>query len=124
MAPIRGSGRSSFMGQAYARRGAGKGRRLGPASSSRRRRRKPMRRIAALLFAVLAAFPAAAEDVYPSHPIPLITPYAPGGASDFLTRTLAEGPRSKLNHTVLLQNIGGAGGAVCPTHASQPHPAG
>ena len=39
-----------------------------------------MRRIAALLFAVLAAFPAAAEDVYPSHPITLITPYAPGGA--------------------------------------------
>ena len=47
-----------------------------------------MRRIAAFLFAVLAAFPAVAEDVYPSHPITLITPYAPGGASDFLTRTL------------------------------------
>src|SRR5260370_32200448 len=124
MAPIRGSGRSSFMGQAYARRGAGKGRRLGPASSSRRRRRKPMRRIAALLFAVLPAFPAAAEDVYPSHPITLITPYAPGGASDFLTCTLAEGLRSKLNQTVLVQNIGGAGGAVGSMQAARAKPDG
>src|SRR5260370_30780568 len=124
MAPIRGSGRSSFMGQAYALRGAGKDRRLGPASSSRRRRRKPMRRIAALLFAVLPAFPAAAEDVYPSHPITLITPYAPGGASDFLTRSLAEGLRSKLNQTVLVQNVGGAGGAVGSMQAARAKPDG
>ena len=83
-----------------------------------------MRRIAALLFAVFAAFPAAAEDVYPSHPITLITPYAPGGASDFLTRTLAEGLRSKLNQTVLVQNIGGAGGAVGSMQAARAKPDG
>ena len=83
-----------------------------------------MRRIAALLFAVLAAFPAAAEDVYPSHPITLITPYAPGGASDFLTRTLAEGLRSMLNQTVLVQNIGGAGGAVGSMQAARAKPDG
>ena len=83
-----------------------------------------MRRIAALLFAIFAAFPAAAEDVYPSHPITLITPYAPGGASDFLTRTLAEGLRSKLNQTVLVQNIGGAGGAVGSMQAARAKPDG
>ncbi len=105
-------------------RRAGKDRRLGPASAPRRRRRKPMRRIAALLFAVLAAFPAAAEDVYPSRPITLITPYAPGGASDYLTRTLAEGLRSKLNQTVLVQNVGGAGGAVGSMQAAKAKPDG
>jgi tripartite-type tricarboxylate transporter receptor subunit TctC len=83
-----------------------------------------MRRIAALLFAVFAAFPAAAEDVYPSHPITLITPYAPGGASDYLTRTLAEGLRAKLNQTVLVQNIGGAGGAVGSMQAAKAKPDG
>src|SRR3984893_10482709 len=103
MAPIRGSGRSSFMRRAYALRRAGKDRLLGPASGPRRRRRKPMRRIAALLFAVFAAFPAAAEDVYPSRPITQISPYAPGGASDYLTRTLAEALRTGLNQTVTVQ---------------------
>ena len=68
--------------------------------------------------------PAAAEDVYPSHPITLITPYAPGGASDYLTRTLAEGLRSKLNQTVLVQNIGGAGGAVGSMQAAKAKPDG
>ena len=49
-----------------------------------------MRRIAAVVFAVLLALPAMAQEVWPSRPITLISPYAPGGASDFLARTLAE----------------------------------
>src|SRR6266702_8081894 len=82
MAPIRGSGRSSFMGRAYALRRAGKDRSLGPALLSRTRE-GTMRRIAALFFAALLTLPAAAQDIYPSHPITLITPYPPGGATDF-----------------------------------------
>ena len=51
-----------------------------------------MHRIAALLFAVLSRRSRRRpQDAYPSHPITLITPYAPGGGSDFLARTLAEG---------------------------------
>jgi tripartite-type tricarboxylate transporter receptor subunit TctC len=83
-----------------------------------------MRRIAALLFAVLAAFPAAAEDVYPSHPVTLITPYPPGGATDFLARTLAEGLRTRLNQTVIVQNVGGAGGTVGSLQAAKAKPDG
>ena len=49
-----------------------------------------MRRIAAVVFAVLLALPAAAQEPWPSRPITLISPYPPGGASDFLARTLAE----------------------------------
>ena len=49
-----------------------------------------MRRIAAVVFAVLLALPAAAQEVWPSRPITLISPYAPGGASDFLARTLTQ----------------------------------
>ncbi|HTB38696.1 MAG TPA: tripartite tricarboxylate transporter substrate-binding protein, partial [Reyranella sp.] len=83
-----------------------------------------MRRIAALLFAIFAAFPAAAEDVYPSHPITLITPYPPGGATDFLARTLAEGMKTRLNQTVLVQNVGGAGGTVGSLQAARAKPDG
>lgn len=72
-----------------------------------------MHRIAALVFAALfAALPAAAQDVYPSKPITLVVPYAPGGGSDFLGRTLAEGLHTRLNQTVLVQNLAGAGSVV------------
>jgi tripartite-type tricarboxylate transporter receptor subunit TctC len=83
-----------------------------------------MRRIAALLFAALLALPAAAQDVYPSRPITLITPYPAGGASDFLARTLAEALRVRLNQTVIVQNIGGAGGVVGSMQAAKAKPDG
>jgi tripartite-type tricarboxylate transporter receptor subunit TctC len=72
-----------------------------------------MHRIAASVFsALLVAFPVAAQDTYPSKPITLVVPYAPGGGSDFLGRTLAEGLHTRLNQTVLVQNLAGAGSVV------------
>jgi tripartite-type tricarboxylate transporter receptor subunit TctC len=78
-----------------------------------------MHRMAALLFALVLALPANAQDTYPNRPITLITPYAAGGASDFLTRTLADALRPRLNQTVLVQNVGGAGGAVGSMQAAK-----
>lgn len=83
-----------------------------------------MRRIAALLFAVLAALPAAAQEPYPSHAITLISPYPPGGATDFLARTLGEGLKNRLGQTVLVQNVGGAGGTVGSLQAAKAKPDG
>ena len=72
-----------------------------------------VRRIAAFVFAVLLALPALpgarAQDVYPSRPITIVSPYAPGGASDFLARTLAEAMRVRLHQPVIVQNVPGAG---------------
>ena len=81
-----------------------------------------MARIAALFFAaiVLAASPSVrAQEAYPSRPITIITPYAPGGGSDFLTRVLAEALHVRLNETVLVQTVGGAGGAVGSMQAAR-----
>jgi tripartite-type tricarboxylate transporter receptor subunit TctC len=83
-----------------------------------------MHRMAALLFALVLALPANAQDTYPNRPITLITPYAAGGASDFLTRTLADALRPRLNQTVLVQNVGGAGGAVGSMQAAKAKPDG
>jgi tripartite-type tricarboxylate transporter receptor subunit TctC len=83
-----------------------------------------MRRIAALLFAVLLASGAAAQGRYPSQAITLISPYPPGGASDFLARTLAEGLKNRLNQTVIVQNVGGAGGTVGSLQAARAKPDG
>ena len=83
-----------------------------------------MRRIAAVVFAVLLALPAAAQEVWPSRPITLISPYAPGGASDFLARTLAEALKARLGQQVLVQNAPGAGGTVGTLQAAKAKPDG
>ncbi len=84
-----------------------------------------MHRIAALAFAALfAVFPAAAQEVYPSRPITLVVPYAAGGASDFLGRVLAEGLRVRLNQTVVVQNVGGAGSVVGSMQVAKAKPDG
>ncbi len=72
-----------------------------------------MNRIAACVFAaLLAALPAEAQEAYPSRPITVVVPYAPGGGSDFLGRVLAEGLHTRLNQTVLVQNLAGAGSVI------------
>ena len=83
-----------------------------------------MRRIAVLLFAVLCALPAWAQESYPSRTITLISPFPPGGASDYLTRALAEALRQRLNETVVVQNIGGAGGSVGSLQTARAKPDG
>src|SRR5262245_24752567 len=83
-----------------------------------------VRRIAAFVFALLFALPAMAEDAYPSRPITVITPYAPGGASDFLARTLAEAMRVRLHQPVIVQNVPGAGGSVGSIQAAKAKPDG
>jgi tripartite-type tricarboxylate transporter receptor subunit TctC len=90
--------------------------------------RKRMVRIAALVFALIiaamAALPVLAQEPYPSRPVTIITPYAPGGGSDFLTRVLAEALRARLKETVLVQNVGGAGGAIGSMQAAKAKPDG
>src|SRR5262245_2660321 len=83
-----------------------------------------MRRIAALLFAFVLALPAAAQEPYPSHPVTLVSPYPPGGATDFLARVLADGLKTKLGQSVIVQNTGGAGGTVGTLQAAKAKPDG
>ena len=84
-----------------------------------------MHRIAALYFALLfVVFPAAAQDAYPNKPITLVVPYAPGGGSDFLGRILAEGLHSRLNQSVVVQNVAGAGSVIGSQQVAKARPDG
>jgi tripartite-type tricarboxylate transporter receptor subunit TctC len=68
-------------------------------------------RSACLILAAALALPAAAQ-VFPSKPVRIIVVYPPGGTSDAVTRLLAEKLAPALGQQVLVENRGGAGGAI------------
>jgi tripartite-type tricarboxylate transporter receptor subunit TctC len=78
----------------------------------------------ALLLAALTPLPAATQEVYPSRPINLVTPYAAGGGSDVVTRVLADELRRQLGQPVTVQNITGAGGNIGTQRVAQAAPDG
>lgn len=81
--------------------------------------------IAATSIAALFAIPGAgAQSTYPSQPVRLIAPYAPGGTVDILSRTLADQLSRELGQTVIVENRGGAGGTIGADHASKATPDG
>jgi tripartite-type tricarboxylate transporter receptor subunit TctC len=75
-----------------------------------------MRHLLALAFgaALAAATPGitGAAETYPSRTITVSVPYAPGGPLDTLGRILAERMRAVLGQTVIIENVGGAGGSI------------
>ena len=63
--------------------------------------------------ALLVTGPVAAQaDAYPNKPITLVVAYPPGGSTDLTGRTLAIELSKKLGVPVVIENIGGAAGAI------------
>jgi tripartite-type tricarboxylate transporter receptor subunit TctC len=61
---------------------------------------------------------------YPTRPIRLINPYVAGGGSDAMTRRFAQELTTQLGQTVVVENIGGAGGNVGMRQVAQAAPDG
>ena len=53
-----------------------------------------------------------AQSDYPNRPIKLVVPFPPGGTSDVMGRLMAEELGKILKQSVVVENIGGAGGIV------------
>jgi len=68
------------------------------------------------LAAGAAALPALARiaraQPYPTRPVRVIVPYAPGGPTDVLGRLLAQKLSDQLGRQFFVENIGGAGGNI------------
>jgi len=70
------------------------------------------------------ALPALAQPAWPTRPVRVINPYAPGGASDIIMRTLAERLERLLGQPFIIDNRAGAGGSLGTGLAAQAAPDG
>jgi len=51
-------------------------------------------------------------QTYPNKPVVMIVPFAAGGPTDVLARTLALAMGKQLKQTIMVENVGGAGGNI------------
>jgi len=62
--------------------------------------------------ALCSALPALAQGTWPTRPVKLVLPYAPGGATDLIGRPWAEKLHQAFGQPFVIDNKGGASGAI------------
>jgi tripartite-type tricarboxylate transporter receptor subunit TctC len=68
--------------------------------------------VASIAVTVFAGIAAAQAQTFPSRPITLIVPFPPGGSTDTAARIIGDRMRPALGQTVVIENVGGAGGSI------------
>jgi tripartite-type tricarboxylate transporter receptor subunit TctC len=67
---------------------------------------------------------AASAEEYPSHAITMIVPFAAGGPSDVVARIVAESMAKTLKQSIVIENVGGAGGTTGSARVAAANPDG
>jgi tripartite-type tricarboxylate transporter receptor subunit TctC len=83
----------------------------------------PARTIAAFAIA-WAAWIGAAQAQYPNHAVTLVVPFAAGGPTDTVARSLGAAMSKALGQTVVIENKLGAGGTVAANYVAKANPDG
>jgi len=68
------------------------------------------RRLAWIVCGLMMGMPALAQDAYPSKPVKLVVPYAPGGSADIAARLVSDAWAKALGTPMYIENKAGAGG--------------
>ena len=63
-------------------------------------------------------------DEYPSKVITLVVPFSAGGPTDTVARLIAQPMSQKLGQTVIIENVGGAGGTIAAARVARATPDG
>ena len=86
----------------------------------------PRRVVAMLLVAStgLAIATPVASQLWPSRPLTMVVPYAPGGSTDLVARLIAPGLGAALNQPVLIENMAGVGGIAGVSRVAKAAPDG
>src|SRR3712207_5435415 len=74
--------------------------------------------------AAALAMPALAQAQFPTRPISMIIPFAAGGPTDTVGRLIAQVMGNDLGQTIVVENVGGAGGTLGAQRVAQARPAG
>lgn len=85
------------------------------------------RGVAAISFALVAAGAQAAQPeptTYPTKPIRLLVPFAPGGATDIIARVLEPNLSKRLGQQIVIDNRTGAAGNIAVELVAQSQPDG
>ena len=72
----------------------------------------------------VAGIAGAQAQNYPTKQITLIVPFPPGGSTDVAARILAERMRAPLGQSVIVENVGGAGGSIAVGRVARAAPDG
>lgn len=82
-----------------------------------------MKRLMLAAVAALAVTGAVAQN-YPEKPVTIVVPFTAGGPTDKVARDLAEALRKPLGGTIVIENVGGAGGTLGATKVAKAAPDG
>ena len=93
-------------------------------SPTKRPSRRQIIQTGALSVAYLAAPSLRAQTPWPAKPIRFIVPFAPGGSSDVVARSVAAEMTKQMSQTVFVENKPGAGGTIAMSEAAKAAPDG
>ena len=77
-----------------------------------------------LVVAALFAASGAYAQSYPTKPVSLVVPFSAGGPTDTVARSIAAAMQKSLGQTVVVENVGGAGGTVGAEKVARANPDG
>jgi len=82
------------------------------------------RLIVAIALTLSAGIAGVQAQTYPSRPITIIVPFPPGGSTDTAARIIGDRMRQPLGQTVVIENVGGAGGSIAVARLARAAPDG
>lgn len=80
--------------------------------------------VATIALAAAALCGTAHAQNYPSKPVTIVVPFSPGGATDIMSRTLAERLKARLGQPVIVENKPGAGTMIASEYVAKAAPDG